>query len=149
MSNNCHRGELPFPISASPANPLGSVTRNQWQAQWFFMGIDVKSPGPPTAPPTAWTPIAEIAWRQAAAAEPGRMMSTRIVNFESIQDYIEGRLGADDQARVERFLWLHPIYGERVRPLREQAIRTRRLGTFILREAVPRELLDLLKQLPR
>jgi len=77
------------------------------------------------------------------------MMEMRQVTYEDIQDYIEGRLRAEDQQRVERFLRRHPIYGARVTPLREQAIRTRGFGAYILQEAIPPEMIDLLRQLPK
>jgi anti-sigma factor RsiW len=68
---------------------------------------------------------------------------------DDLQDYIEGRLGPNDEARVEAYLRLNPPEAAHAELLRQQARYLRKLGEDILKEPVPGHLLDLLHQLPK
>jgi len=67
----------------------------------------------------------------------------RKVSHRVLQDYIEGRLGKKDQARVRAFLRKNPEIRTRVETLRKQADLTRDLGKLLLSEPVPSHLTDL------
>ena len=66
----------------------------------------------------------------------------RKVSDRELQDYIEGRLGKKDQARVRAFLRTNPEIQARVETLRKQADLTRDLGKLLLSEPVPSHLTD-------
>ncbi len=69
------------------------------------------------------------------------------VSAADLQDVIEGRLAADRQATVVDYLRHNPSEARRVETLRQQAARLRQLGSAMLHEPVPDQLLDVLKKL--
>jgi anti-sigma factor RsiW len=77
----------------------------------------------------------------------GHSVEPKPVNLDDMQDYIEGRLGETDRARVDAYLRLNPQEGARVDALRRQAQRLKKLGDDILREPVPEPFLDILQRL--
>lgn len=66
----------------------------------------------------------------------------RKISDRNLQDFIEGRLGKKDQARVRAFLRKNPEVRVRVEALRKQADLTRHLGKLLLSEPVPPHLTD-------
>ena len=69
------------------------------------------------------------------------------VSSADLQDFIEGRLTADREAMVSDYLRRNPSEAKRVDTLRQQAARLRQLGSTMLDEPVPDQLLDVLKKL--
>jgi anti-sigma factor RsiW len=69
------------------------------------------------------------------------------VSASDLQDFIEGRLDADREAKVAEYLRRNPAEARRVETLRQQAARLRQLGSSMLDEPVPDQLLDVLKKL--
>lgn len=68
---------------------------------------------------------------------------------DDLQDYIEGRLSRNDEARVEAYLRLNPAEAVHVELLRQQARYLRKLGEDIVQEPVPDHLLELVRRLPK
>ncbi len=79
----------------------------------------------------------------------GHSVEPKPVNLDDMQDYIEGRLGETERARVDAYLRLNPHEAARVEALRHQARRLKKLGDDILREPVPDQFLEILKRLPK
>lgn len=79
----------------------------------------------------------------------GHSVEPKPVNLDDMQDYIEGRLGDGDRARVDAYLRLNPQEAARVEALKVQAQRLKKLGDDILQEPVPEQFLDILRRLPR
>ncbi len=79
----------------------------------------------------------------------GHSVEPKPVNPDDMQDYIEGRLGDIDRARVDAFLRLNPQEKARVEALRLQAQRLKKLGDDILREPIPDQFLEILQRLPK
>jgi anti-sigma factor RsiW len=79
----------------------------------------------------------------------GHSVEPKPVNLDDMQDYIEGRLGESDRARVDAYLRLNPQEAARVEALRLQAQRLKKLGDDILREPVPDQFLEILQRLPK
>ena len=79
----------------------------------------------------------------------GHSVEPKPVNLDDMQDYIEGRLGDSDRARVDAYLRLNPQEAARVEALRVQAQRLKKLGDDILQEPVPKQFLEILQRLPR
>lgn len=79
----------------------------------------------------------------------GHSIGPKPVNLDDMQDYIEGRLGDTDRARVDAYLRLNPQEAARVEALRVQAQRLKKLGDDILREPVPDQFLEILQRLPK
>jgi anti-sigma factor RsiW len=79
----------------------------------------------------------------------GHSVEPKPVNLDDMQDYIEGRLGDSDRARVDAYLRLNPQEAARVEALKVQAQRLKKLGDDILQEPVPEQFLDILRRLPR
>lgn len=79
----------------------------------------------------------------------GHSVEPKPVNLDDMQDYIEGRLGDSDRARVDAYLRLNPQEAVRIEALRLQAQRLKKLGDNILREPVPEQFLEILKRLPK
>jgi len=79
--------------------------------------------------------------RQALVERPKKVSSA------DLQDFIEGRLTADREAMVSDYLRRNPSEAKRVDTLRQQAARLRQLGSTMLDEPVPDQLLDVLKKL--
>jgi anti-sigma factor RsiW len=77
----------------------------------------------------------------------GHSVEPKPVNLDDMQDYIEGRLGETDRARVDAYLRLNPQEAARVDALRRQAQRLKKLGDDILREPVPEPFLEILQRL--
>ena len=71
------------------------------------------------------------------------------ITSDDLQDYIEGRLDPNGEARVEAYLRFNPAEAARVELLRQQALRLKKMGEDILNEPVPSHLLDLLRRLPK
>jgi anti-sigma factor RsiW len=69
------------------------------------------------------------------------------VSAADLQDFIEGRLAPERQATVLDYLRHNPSEARRVDTLRQQAARLRQLGSDMLSEPVPDQLLDVLKKL--
>jgi anti-sigma factor RsiW len=69
------------------------------------------------------------------------------VTSAELQDFIEGRLPADRERVVTDFLRQNPSEARRVEALRHQAVRLRQLGSDMLSEPVPAQLLDVLNKL--
>jgi len=69
------------------------------------------------------------------------------VSAADLQDFIEGRLSADRQSSVAEYLRRNPAEARRVEALRQQAARLRQLGSTMLEEPVPDQLLDVLRKL--
>ena len=65
-----------------------------------------------------------------------------------LQDYLDGRLSASRLVEVEAFLARNPQSAAEVEGLRSQAMVLRRLGSDILDEPIPDQLLDLVRQIP-
>jgi anti-sigma factor RsiW len=59
-------------------------------------------------------------------------------------DYVEGRLSAEDRAKVAKRLAHDSAMAERCARVREQTLNVRLLRSILPIEAVPREWLDLL-----
>jgi hypothetical protein len=68
---------------------------------------------------------------------------------DDLQDYIEGRLSPNNEARVEAYLRLNPAEAAHVELLRQQARYLRKLGEDIVQEPVPDHLLELVRRLPK
>ena len=79
----------------------------------------------------------------------GHSVEPKPVNLDDMQDYIEGRLGDSDRARIDAYLRLNPQEAARVEALRLQAQRLKKLGDDILREPVPEQFLEILQRLPK
>jgi anti-sigma factor RsiW len=69
------------------------------------------------------------------------------VTSADLQDFIEGRLPADRERAVIEYLKHNPSEARRVEALRHQAVRLRQLGSDMLSEPVPAQLLDVLNKL--
>ena len=65
-----------------------------------------------------------------------------------LQDYLDGRLSASRLVEVEAFLARNPQSAAEVESLRSQSMVLRRLGSDILDEPIPDQLLDLVRRLP-
>ncbi len=74
--------------------------------------------------------------------------SSAEVTTLDLQDYLDGRLSASRRVEVEAFLARNPQSAAEVEALRSQAMVLRRLGSDILDEPIPDQLLDLVRQLP-
>jgi anti-sigma factor RsiW len=79
----------------------------------------------------------------------GHSVEPKPVKLDDMQDYIEGRLGETDRARVDAYLRLNPQEATRIEALRLQAQRLKKLGDDILREPVPDQFLEILQKLPK
>ncbi len=79
----------------------------------------------------------------------GHSVEPKPVNLDDMQDYIEGRLGETDRARIDAYLRLNPREAAQVEALRLQARRLKKLGDDILREPVPEQFLEILQRLPK
>lgn len=79
----------------------------------------------------------------------GHSVEPKPVNLDDMQDYIEGRLGDSDRARIDTYLRLNPQEAARVEALRLQAQRLKKLGDDLLREPVPEQFLEILQRLPK
>ena len=69
------------------------------------------------------------------------------VTSADLQDFIEGRLAPERERVVGEYLRRNPAEARRVEALRQQAVRLRQLGSDMLSEPVPAQLLDVLNKL--
>ena len=85
--------------------------------------------------------------RRIRPKEGAGLSSTRAINPDDLQDYIEGRLDEVRRRAVLVYLERNPEKAAEVEALRKQAEELRGLGAEIIEEPVPSKFLDILRRL--
>ena len=77
------------------------------------------------------------------------MKDRRAITDADLQDYIEGRLDAEERAKVEARLATDALLAEEVERLRRQALKLQEIGRTMLEDPIPAEMLELIEKFRR